>query len=164
MNQQPYGPGGQQHHQYPPQRQWAPQPPPYHPQQPYPFPPGQMMPPEPRNSFGLAAMVCAIIGVLCGFVPIAFVIGGPLSVIAVVLGIAGMGRVRRGVADNSRTTNIATLLGIIALLMAFNGARITFTALNEFGTTINTTINEEQQRVRCFEKAETPDEILACSR
>ena len=166
MSQQPYyGPG----QQFPPQQpqQYGPPPGQPYPQQPYggyqqPMP---MMPPfEPRNGLGLAALICAIIGVLCAVAPILFIVGGPLSIIAISLGIAGMGRVRRGVANNSRTANIATALGILALLVALNGARVTFTAVNEFGNRVEQISDENQQFMDCLKKAQTMDETMACSK
>lgn len=164
MNQQPHGPGQAQPpypQQYgpPPGQQYPPQQP-YGYQQPMPM----MAPAEPRNGLGLAALICAIIGALCGLVPIAFVIGGPLAVIAIALGIAGMGRVRRGAATNSRTTNFGVVIGILALLLAFNGARITFTAVSDFGRTVHQ-LNDDQQKVAdCVIKAKNPDEMMACSK
>ncbi|GII87056.1 hypothetical protein Ssi03_50460 [Sphaerisporangium siamense] len=175
MNQQPYGHGQPP---YPPQSYGPPQqyghpqqygPPPGHPhpaQPPYGYQHPMPMPmamPEPRNGLGLAAMICAIIGLLCGIVPIAFVIGGPLAIIAMALGIAGMGRVRRGTANNSRTTNIAVFLSLLALIAAFNGARVTFTAVNEFNNTVNQVSDNNQKTVECLQGAETQEEILACA-
>jgi hypothetical protein len=162
MSQQPYGPGQPQHQQH--QQYWVPQSQPYPPQQ-YGYPPAGMMmpPPEPRNGLGLAALICAIVGVLCGLVPIAFILGGPLSIIAIALGITGMGRVRRGAATNSRSTNIAVILGILALLMAFNGARVVFTAVDQFGKTVNQMGDDNQRRQDCITKAKTADEIWACA-
>lgn len=165
MNPQPYGHGpGQPPY---PQQQYGPPPgQPYPQQQPYGYqqPMPMMAPPEPRNALGLAALICAIIGCLCGLVPIAFILGGPLAIIAIALGIAGMGRVRRGTATNSRTTNFGVVLGILALILAFNGARITFTAVSEFGQKVNQLSDDQQRRAACVAKAQTPDDMLACSK
>jgi hypothetical protein len=159
MSQQPYGPGEPQ-----PQQYWVPQGQPYPPQQ-YGYPPAGMMmpPPEPRNGLGLAALICAIVGVLCALVPIGFILGGPLSVVAIALGITGMGRVRRGAATNSRSTNIAVFLGILALLMAFHSARVVLTAVDRFGNTVNQISNDSQARQDCIDNADTADEIWACA-
>ncbi|WP_248965450.1 DUF4190 domain-containing protein [Sphaerisporangium perillae] len=157
MNQQSYGygqpPCPRQQYGGPPGQQYPLQQP-YGYQQPMPM----MALPEPRNGLGLAALICAIIGCLCGFVPIAFILGGPLAVVAIARGIAGMGRVRRGVATNSRTTNIGVVPGILALIMAFNGACITFTVVNEFGKTVNGISRDNQQCLDCVKKAPTQDE------
>jgi hypothetical protein len=81
------------------------------------IPPGLL---KPRNGAGRAALVCGLLALVCaiGFfllitVPIAVLLG----LAAVVLGIMGRSRVRRGLATNrgSATTGIVT--GLLSLLI-----------------------------------------------
>jgi hypothetical protein len=80
-------------------------------------PPGLL---RPRNGAGRAALICGVLALICaiGFfllitVPVAILLG----LAAIVLGILGRGRVRRGLATNrgSATTGIVT--GLLALLL-----------------------------------------------
>jgi hypothetical protein len=75
---------------------------------------------RPRNGAGRAALVCGVLALICavGFfllitVPVAILLG----LAAVVLGLLGRSRVRRGLATNrgSATTGIVT--GLLALLL-----------------------------------------------
>jgi lysylphosphatidylglycerol synthetase-like protein (DUF2156 family) len=81
------------------------------------IPPGLL---RPRNGAGRAAMICGILALLCaiGFflavtVPVAIILG----LAAIVLGMMGRSRVRRGIATNpgSATTGIVT--GLLSLLL-----------------------------------------------
>lgn len=96
-------------HGYPP-------PPPYgypggYPAPPYPgyAPP----PPGPRNGLGVAALVVAIAGLVTAL----SVAGGVvLGLVAVVLGILGHGRVKRGEADNGGVAVAGMVLGVLAII------------------------------------------------
>ncbi|GAA0403112.1 hypothetical protein GCM10009530_63880 [Microbispora corallina] len=118
--------------------------------------------PEPRNGFGIAALICAILGLLCAIMPILFLVGGPLSVIAIGLAFAGRARVTRGTATNKGTNTAALIIGILALLAAINGARIVFTAVNEFGNQVQHISNDNQKTIDCIGKATTPEEMSNC--
>ena len=87
---------------YPP----APPPPPYYG---YPQPPVQ-----PRNGFGVASLVLAIIGLLFCWTVFVAVVLGPA---AVVFGFLGRGRVKRGDANNGGVAVAGVVLGALAIIV-----------------------------------------------
>ena len=100
-------------------RENAPGPPPAGPLYPYPpgYPPPHYGPPPPvapKNGYGIAALVLAVVGLLSVatvFAPIA------LGVVAVVLGIVGRRRTRRGIADNGGVAIAGIVLGTLAIVV-----------------------------------------------
>ena len=95
---------------------------------PYSYPPGQGYPPPPpqpyagysaappvgpRNGLGVASLVIAIIAV---FTCASVVLGIILGIVAVVIGFAGRGRVKRGEADNGGIAIAGIVLGFVAIV------------------------------------------------
>lgn len=78
--------------------------------------------PSPRNGMGTAALVVGIIGLLCslflGWVVIGIPLGIVLGIIALILGIVGRRRVRRGEATNGGSALSGIILGAIAIVIA----------------------------------------------
>ena len=109
---------------YSQQQQWMPAP-----------PPGYL--PQPRNGYGVTALVLAIVGLVFSLVPltgfIALICGG----LAVLFGLLGLGRVRRGQADNKGLTITGLVLGALALVLGFIGVIIVFTATNKLATDLS---------------------------
>jgi hypothetical protein len=75
---------------------------------------------RPRNGAGRAALICGVIAFVCaiGFfliltVPLAIVLG----LAAVVLGIMGRSRARRGLATNRGSATFGLVTGLLALLI-----------------------------------------------
>jgi hypothetical protein len=95
--------------------------PPPHPSYPYPpYPPSQPYPPVtpplrgPRNGLGTASLVFAVVALLCVW----SVFGGViLGGVAIVLGIVGYGRVRRGEANNGGVAIAGIVLGGMAIVV-----------------------------------------------
>ncbi len=83
-----------------------------------------------KNGLGIAALVLGILALLTSFVFGGIVLGIP----AIILGIIGRGRVKRGEADNGGMALTGIILGVIALLISI--AVITFAAsfFDEFGS------------------------------
>ncbi|WAL95153.1 DUF4190 domain-containing protein [Streptomyces sp. Je 1-369] len=106
----------------PPPPGWGQGPPP-----PSPPPPAQPL----RNGLGVASLVLGIIGVLCGLVPLLFWASGILAVLALVFGCVGIGRARRGQADNKGVAIWGTSLGGVAAILAVVGLVITVTVVND---------------------------------
>jgi hypothetical protein len=80
-------------------------------------PPGLL---RPRNGAGRAALVCGLIALVCaiGFflvltVPVAILLG----LAAIVLGIMGRSRVRRGIATNRGSATFGIVTGLLSLLI-----------------------------------------------
>src|ERR1700712_2756737 len=79
------------------------------------MPPGREIPPgllKPRNGAGRAALVCGVLALICaiGFfllitVPVAILLG----LAAIVLGVMGRSRVRRGIATNRGSATFGIL-------------------------------------------------------
>ena len=68
-----------------------------------------------RNGPGTAALVLGIIAVVLSWT----VVGGiVLGILAVVFGIVGRGRVKRGEADNRRSTNAGIITGVVGIVLA----------------------------------------------
>ena len=106
----------------------------------YPPPPppmpyaGQPPPSAPlRNGMGITALVLAIIGLLICWIPFVGFLGLVLGIVAVILGIVGRGRVKRGEADNGGIALAGIVLGEFAVLGAIAAAAIWFFAFKEVG-------------------------------
>ena len=100
------------------------------PQQPY---GGYQSPPAgPRNGLGIAALVIAIFGlVFCWSV-----IGGVvLGVVAVIIGIVGRGRAKRGEATNGGVALAGILLGVLAVIVSLAFVFIWIGVFSEVGGT-----------------------------
>jgi hypothetical protein len=124
-----------------PESPQPPQPPPSQPPPPggYPPPPpmpyaGQAPPPAaPRNGLGITALVLAIIGLLICWIPFVGFFGLILGIVAVILGIMGRGRVKRGEADNGGVALGGIVLGVLAIIGALAAAALWFFAFKEVG-------------------------------
>ncbi len=80
-------------------------------------PPGLL---RPRNGAGRAALFCGVLALICaiGFfllvtVPVAILLG----LAAIVLGVMGRSRVRRGIATNAGSATAGIVTGLLALLL-----------------------------------------------
>jgi hypothetical protein len=83
--------------------------------------------PVGRNGAGTAALVLGIIAVVLCWT----VIGGiVLGILAVVFGFVGRGRVKRGEADNRRSTTAGIITGIVGIVLAGGLIALGFSILN----------------------------------
>ena len=85
-----------------------------------------------RNGFGVAALVLGILALLTGL----FFVGALFGVAAIVFGVLGRGRVKRGEADNGGMAIAGIVLGVLGLLLTALAVVGTVTFLNseEFGS------------------------------
>ncbi|MDN3293116.1 DUF4352 domain-containing protein [Streptomyces ficellus] len=114
--------------------------PPYGADQPAaPQPPAQpTQPAHPaRNGLGTTALVLGIIGTVSGFIPFFFWLAGILGLIALILGLSGRGRVKRGEATNKGVTTTGAILGLVAVILSVVGAVITFKAVDDAVNELN---------------------------
>ncbi|HWU08780.1 MAG TPA: DUF4352 domain-containing protein [Streptomyces sp.] len=103
---------------------------PHQPQQPY--APEQTPGTRPaRNGLGISALVLGIIGTVSGLIPLFFWLAGILGLIALILGLAGRGRAKRGEATNKGVTTFGAVLGLVALILSVVGAVLTFKAVDD---------------------------------
>lgn len=85
-------------------------------------PPGPPPVENPANGYGIAALVLGIVSFVIGFAAIRFdsIIGTPVAVAGVVLGVAGLYRIGRRVADNKVMTIFGLVLSVIGLAFAID--------------------------------------------
>ena len=91
---------------------------------------------QPRNGFGITALVVGLIAICLGFIPLfglGAIIGG---IIAVVFGLLGFARARRGVATNKKMSLIGTIAGVLAGALGIWGLVIVSNAFTELDNTI----------------------------
>ncbi|MEU6843786.1 DUF4190 domain-containing protein [Streptomyces sp. NPDC046716] len=119
----------QQHPQYPPFQQ-----PPHQPQQ------------AARNGLGTAALILGIIGALSGVIPFLFWLAGILGVIALILGLTGSGRAKRGEATNKGVALTGAILGLVAMGLAVFGAYTTFKAVGDAVDEINKSVSDTKAK------------------
>ncbi|MEU7485765.1 DUF4190 domain-containing protein [Streptomyces sp. NPDC042319] len=124
------------------------------------FPPGPPAPmgaPAPqtaRNGLGVAALVLGVIGVLSGLIPLLFWLAGTLGLLALIFGLVGRGRVKRGQATNKGVALAGLLLGIAAMVVAVIGAVITFTAVKGAVDEINKSLETSTAQPKTGTKGE----------
>ncbi|QGV80228.1 DUF4190 domain-containing protein [Streptomyces ficellus] len=102
--------------------------------QPYPGPYGGAPAPQPqpvRNGLGTAALVLGVIGALAGVIPLLFWVAGVLGVLALILGLSGRGRAKRGEAANKGVATAGAVLGLVAMILSVVGAVIVFKAASD---------------------------------
>jgi hypothetical protein len=112
----------------------------------YPGPAG-----KPRNGLGTAALVLGILGLLGSIL----FFGALLGIIAVVLGIVALGRVRRGEATNRGASIAGIVLGVLSLVIPviLLVAGLSFYSSNK---------SEIQQLQDCLKSANTSQQQQAC--
>ncbi|MDT9686029.1 DUF4190 domain-containing protein [Streptomyces sp. TRM76323] len=102
---------------------------------PHPAPPVPAAP--ARNGLGTAALVLGIIGTVSGFIPLFFWLAGILGLLALILGLVGRGRAKRGEATNKGVTTAGAILGLVALILSVVGAYLTYKAVDTAVDEIN---------------------------
>ncbi|MFI0469707.1 MmpS family transport accessory protein [Saccharopolyspora sp. 5N102] len=100
---------------------------------------------QPRNGFGITALVLALVGFVFGIVPLTGFIALILGALAVLFGLLGVARTRKGVATNKIMSWIGAGLGALSLVVGIWGMVIVFQAteklvrdLDEIGTGLQT--------------------------
>ncbi|MCF7552470.1 DUF4190 domain-containing protein [Pseudonocardia sp. WMMC193] len=174
------GPQGQQTPQQTPQQpQWAPPPQPGWNQAPqgYQQIPPQYAPPQfaqpqyapqapapvVRNGLALAALICGIVGILFGFIPLTFWVAGVLAVVAIPLALASLGRAKRGAASKGLTWS-GLAAGVLALALAVWGAIVFFTAVSELSDHLQQTSDQLTSYSECLQRAGSDlDKMNACT-
>jgi len=90
----------------------------------------QSAPAAPKNGLGIAALVVAIIALLGSFSIIGGIIGG---VVAVILGVIGRGRAKRGEANNGGVALAGVILGVISIIASLAFIPIYVGLFNDIG-------------------------------
>ncbi|MEU5158824.1 DUF4352 domain-containing protein [Streptomyces sp. NPDC020875] len=78
-----------------------------------------------RNGLGTAALVLGLIGAAVAWIPFVFFVGGALGLTALIMGLKGRGRARRGEASNGRAAAAGAAIGAGAMVLATVGTYLT---------------------------------------
>lgn len=86
------------------------------------YPPGPAgygaAPVAPKNGLGIAALVLGIVSILAAVTLIGVILGIPLGLLALILGIIGMRRVGKGVATNKGVAIAGIVTGLLGLILS----------------------------------------------
>ena len=75
---------------------------------------------RPLNGWGNAAVICAVLALVVGLVPVmGDLVALPLAIAAAGCGVRGLQRADDGLATNGRTALAGLLLGLVAGLLSF---------------------------------------------
>lgn len=97
---------------------------------PPPMPYGDYPPPVVRNGLGVAALVVGIVGIILCFTVVGGVIPG---IVAVVLGLVGRARAKRGEATNGGVALAGIIVGAIAIVAGLAFIQIWITVFSVVG-------------------------------
>ncbi|MFF8379846.1 DUF4190 domain-containing protein [Streptomyces sp. NPDC015661] len=95
-----------------------------------------------RNGLGTAALILGIIGTISGFIPLFFWLAGILGLIALILGLVGKGRVKRGEANNKGVALTGVILGLASLILSVVGLVIVVTAVSDVADELDKSIKD----------------------
>ncbi|MBO0729899.1 MAG: DUF4190 domain-containing protein [Acidimicrobiaceae bacterium] len=110
--------------------------------------------PQLKNGLGVAGMVCGIIGLVFGFIPLfGIFFAVPLGILGVVFGAVGLRRVSRQEANNRGVAIAGLVTGILALIVGFILFAAIYSATNQLHNDLNnistnsSNFQQNQQRV-----------------
>ena len=144
--------------QYPQQH---PDPNPYYPPQPppqQPTPPPQygyyppQPPPEPRNGYGITALILAIVGCVFMLIPLTGFIATICGLLAILFALLNRGRLKRRTATNKKMTIVAAILGLLSTVVGIIGMVIVFSAVDDLDDDLT-----------CLDKAKTVKQMDRCN-
>lgn len=105
-----------------------------------------------RNGLGIAAIVVAFCGVVFGLIPLTGFLAVMAGFTAVILGLAGRRRVKRGHASNGKTAASGVVVGLAALALGVWGMTIVFGAVEQFDQDMQEISDELDQDLAELEK------------
>lgn len=85
-----------------------------------------------RNGFGITALVLALVGAVFALIPLTGFIALILGALAVLFGLFGVARARKGTASNGVMSWIATGLGVGVSALGVWGITVVFGAVQQF--------------------------------
>lgn len=88
----------------------------------------------PRNGFGITALCLGLVGLVFMLMPITGFIAVILGGLALIFGLLGWARARRGQASNKKTAIAGTGLGALGLIVGIIGIVIVFQAAAQFSS------------------------------
>ncbi|MFI1620172.1 DUF4190 domain-containing protein [Streptomyces lydicus] len=105
-------------------------------------PAGAPAPQAARNGLGIAALVLGILGALSGIPMILFWLAGPLGILALIFGLVGRSRAKKGQATNKGVALTGALLGVVAIILAVVGVIVTLTAVSKAVDEVNKQVEQ----------------------
>ncbi|MFF9013880.1 DUF4190 domain-containing protein [Streptomyces sp. NPDC014870] len=106
------------------------------------------MPPpfqQPRNGMGVTALVLGLVGLLFGLIPFTFWLGAILGVMALVFGIVGHGKARKGEATNKGVALSGIILGGVTIVVSLVWLIVLVVAVDEFEKTVDEEIAKQDK-------------------
>lgn len=97
---------------------------------------------QPKNGFGVTALVLGIIALLMGFIPfVSLFTSIPLGLLGIIFGILGLVRVSKRVATNKVMTIFGLIASALAILLALTSSIATGAFIGSLGSGDSTTIS-----------------------
>ncbi|MYW04427.1 DUF4190 domain-containing protein [Streptomyces sp. SID3343] len=103
----------------------------------------QQAPVRLRNGMGTSALVLGIIGAVSGVVPLMFWLAGILGLLALIFGLVGRSRAKRGEATNKGKATAGAILGLVSLILSVVGAVLLFKAAEDVVDKVDKVLNED---------------------
>lgn len=116
---------------------------------------------EPKNGFGITALILAIVGLVFGLIPLTGFIALTLGAIALLFALLGWGRVRRGVATNKKMSAIGGLLGVGAIALGIWGLTIVFGAVEDLDKELDKIGDDMKESSECIDALDIDDPDFA---
>lgn len=96
------------------------------------LPPAQLQ--QPKNGFGIAALVLGIIALILGFIPfVSLFTSIPLGLLGAIFSILGLVRISKRVATNKIMTVFGLIASVLAILLALTSSIVTGALIGSFG-------------------------------
>lgn len=89
--------------------------------------------PQPRNGFGITALVLALIGAVFALIPLTGFLALILGALALLFGLMGFFRARKGAATNTKMSAISAGLGALVAVAGIWGMTVVVGAVDQFG-------------------------------
>lgn len=93
---------------------------------------------RPKNGLAIAALVLGIVGLVFCLIPILGFIAIPLGALALIFGIIGIVRKRKGTATAGGMAIAGTIAGLVALVVGIIGVAIVSDAVNDVDEALDT--------------------------
>ncbi|WP_329121244.1 DUF4190 domain-containing protein [Streptomyces sp. NBC_01353] len=100
---------------------------------------------QPRNGLGVTALVLGIVGLLFAIFPFSFWLGGILGVLALIFGIIGHSRGRKGEATNTGMALTGLILGALSIVVSIVWLIVVVTAVKDIAEDIDKEIEKQEK-------------------
>lgn len=118
--------------------------------------------PEPRNGFGITALILGILAILFGLVPLTGFVAIGLGATGAIFAAANTGRLRRRRATNKVMTWFGGILSAFGVVLGIIGMIAVFAAVDQLGDDLEDISRDLDAYNACIEDADTVEEMAAC--